>query len=173
MAYKRLFIFVEGDDDERFFKTVIVPYLCDKHSHVDIIKYAQKNRKLTHNYLKSIRAMEADCLFVVDINNNPCVSEKKSKIKNKYKMLDEDQILVVVKEIEGWYVAGLKQTCLSGLRLTSLPESNLIIKEQFNNLQPKKFESRIDFMVEILKNFSLETAKQNNTSFKYFADRFL
>jgi hypothetical protein len=35
-----------------------------------------------------------------------------------------------------------------------------------------KLISDIDFMEEILKNFDIETAKQRNTSFKYFVDKY-
>jgi hypothetical protein len=41
-------------------------------------------------------------------------------------------------------------------------------REQFNGLIPKKFDSKIDFMSEILKRFSIRIAKQKNRSFGYF-----
>ncbi|OGW18585.1 MAG: hypothetical protein A3G93_11920 [Nitrospinae bacterium RIFCSPLOWO2_12_FULL_45_22] len=41
----------------------------------------------------------------------------------------------------------------------------------FNRLIPNKFDSRIDFMLEILKYFSMGIAKQKNKSFSYFLER--
>jgi hypothetical protein len=46
-----------------------------------------------------------------------------------------------------------------------------ISKKQFNNLIPKGFDSRIDFMLEILKYFSIKIAKQKNKSFRYFLQK--
>jgi len=40
-------------------------------------------------------------------------------------------------------------------------------------LIPKKFTSRIDFMSEILKKFSIEIAKQKNNSFQYFVEKYM
>jgi hypothetical protein len=37
---------------------------------------------------------------------------------------------------------------------------------------PKKFDSKIDFMIEILKYYSIDIAKQKNGSFKKFIDEF-
>ncbi|MDI6767583.1 MAG: hypothetical protein QME52_12240, partial [Bacteroidota bacterium] len=45
-------------------------------------------------------------------------------------------------------------------------------KEQFNRLIPEKYDSRIDFMSEILNNFSFKTAKRKNRSFKYFIEKY-
>ena len=45
-------------------------------------------------------------------------------------------------------------------------------KEDFNARIPKKFDSRIDFMFEILKSFSIETAARKNQSFHFFVNRY-
>ena len=51
--------------------------------------------------------------------------------------------------------------------------TDTVTKEQFYNLMPKKFDSKIDFMREILKNFSIEIAKKKNKSFKYFVENMI
>jgi hypothetical protein len=46
--------------------------------------------------------------------------------------------------------------------------TDTLTKEKFDRLISAKYVSRIDFMQEILENFRMETAKQNNKSFRYF-----
>ncbi len=39
MRRKVVYIFVEGDDDERFFQEILLPVLKKKHNEVKIVKY--------------------------------------------------------------------------------------------------------------------------------------
>ena len=82
------------------------------------------------------------------------------------------KIIVVVKEIESWYLAGLDNKVCKQLKIKNFPNTEKVTKEEFNSLIPKKFTSRIDFMLEILKNFSIEIAKKKNTSFRYFVEKY-
>jgi hypothetical protein len=79
---------------------------------------------------------------------------------------------VVIKEIESWYLAGLDDRSSKRLGTRYLNTTDNVTKEQFNDLIPKKFDSRIDFMQEILKCFHTETGKQKNTSFRYFLEKY-
>ncbi len=57
--------------------------------------------------------------------------------------------------------------------LKPMDSTDSLIKEEFNKLYHRKFQSRIDFMLEILKNYSLKTATDKNRSFSYFYHRYL
>ena len=78
-TYKLLFIWVEGEDDERFFNKILVPKFLEKYSGVKIIKYATMKREKVDNFIKSIKAMGADYIYLTDINNAPCVTAKKRR----------------------------------------------------------------------------------------------
>lgn len=65
-SYKRLFIWVEGDDDERFFRNILKPKLHEKYDSVEIIKYATMKKEKVYNFVKSIQAMGADYIYVTD-----------------------------------------------------------------------------------------------------------
>ena len=78
MGYKRLFIWVEGDDDERFFEKIIEPKLRNKYDFVETRRYASLKKEKRDNFLKSIKAMGADYIYVIDINNSPSVTAKKT-----------------------------------------------------------------------------------------------
>lgn len=86
--------------------------------------------------------------------------------------IENDKIIVVIKEIESWYLAGLDDEEYKRFEMHTLSNTDDITKEQFNDLIPKKFDSRIDFLLEILKSFSIEIAKQKNKSFRYFSEKY-
>lgn len=172
MGYKRLFIWVEGQDDIRFFNRIIKSILEKKYELVEVISYANMSRQKFTNFLKTIKAMNASYIYVTDINNSPCISAKKEQIHSTLKDVNEDRIHVVIKEIESWYLAGLSNENLRRLKIRQHKVIENITKEQFNNLIPKKFDSRIDFMWEILKSYSIKIASQNNRSFKYLVEKY-
>lgn len=170
--YKRVDVFLEGPDDTRFFDAILRPILESKYDYVQAWQYAGEKREKTKNYLRAVKAMKADCLFLRDINASPCVSAKKEVIRKTYpKVIEPSNVFIVVLEIESWYVAGLDNSNCKELGIRLSARTDQIGKEQFNRLIPKKFDSRIDFMIEVLKIFSLETAKRKNRSFNYFMSK--
>jgi hypothetical protein len=172
MAYEVLYILVEGEDDKRFFEKIIKPLFEKKYDSVAIWKYAQQRKGKVSNFLRSIKGMSANYIYVSDINLAPCVTARKQDIQSKFKDIDKDKIIVVIREIESWYLAGLDDTSFKRLGISSQGTTDKITKEQFNNLIPKKFDSKIDFMQEILKYFRIEIGKQRNASFRYFLKKY-
>jgi len=79
LGLKKLYIWVEGDDDKRFFNGVIKSKFIKKYDSVEIVRYAHLKREKIDNFLKSIKAMSANYIYVADINNAPCVTDKKRK----------------------------------------------------------------------------------------------
>lgn len=167
-----MFIWVEGDDDERFFENIMKPKLQKKYNFVETRRYAALKKEKIDNFLKSIKAMGADYIYMIDINNSPCVTAKKQETQNKFKNIEGERIMVVIKEIESWYLAGLGNAQANKFNIRNISETDTITKEQFNRLIPRKFDSRIDFMLEILKFFSIEIAKQKNRSFRYCIEKY-
>ena len=93
-------------------------------------------------------------------------------MQKKHPNIDKSKIIVVIKEIESWYLAGLDNKVCRQLKINNFADTDNVTKEKFNALIPKKFTSRIDFMSEILKYFSIEIAKQKNNSFQYFVEKY-
>ena len=165
-----LFIFVEGNDDERFISHIIEPILEGRYEWIKIVKYANYERRKISNLIRSIQSINSDYIFLADKNNHPCISAKKNSIKRRWDFLDEDKIFIVVNEIEGWYLAGVTNINPQ----IPIPESTEgITKEDFNQLIPSRFVSRVDFMHEILKQFSIQRARERNSSFDYFLRKFI
>ncbi|MFH1861595.1 MAG: hypothetical protein ABH878_02180 [bacterium] len=168
MDYRQLFIWVEGLDDQRFVEAIIKPILVEKYNKVQIVLHAEEGKKYITNYIRSITSIPAaDYIFLTDINTQPCVTTKKLKEAATYLNLDLSKIVVIIKEIESWYLAGIDSQAAKVLGIKSQKSTDSLIKEQFDMLIPKGW-LRIDFMQEILKRFSCDVAKQKNKSFAYF-----
>ena len=172
MSLKKLLIFVEGVHDERFFDKIIKPEIKDNYDEIKCIKYARNPKKIFKNYLNSIKAINANYLFIQDINSVPCVTLKKEKIADKFNNIDKNRIVIVIKEIESWYLSGLTDNDSKKFTKRKFRNTDNITKEIFNNLIPQN-DSRINFMIEILKCFSIDIARKKNKSFKYFAEKYM
>lgn len=169
---KRLFILVEGEDDVRFFGRIIKPLFVSRYESIEIIPYASIRRVKVNNFLKSVREMNNDYIFVADIDSERSVRDKKQILYFHFNNISGHSIVIVIKEIESWYYAGLSPIAAQDLGVKDLPTTDAIFKEDFNQLMPRHFDSRIDFMFEILKSFSFETAVLKNRSFKFFVQRY-
>ena len=174
LVYQRLFILVEGDDDERFFERLIKPMyeqICD---YVSFWKYSRQKLEKVNGFLNGINSIpHADYIFVADMDDSPCVTDRKERITSQFKKLSEDRILVICREIESWYLAGLNDDSRRQIKIRRrFNKTDSISKEQFDRMMPNKFVSRIDFMQEIMKLFDRETALTKNTSFEYFMQKY-
>ena len=144
MAYKQLIIFVEGRDDMEFFTKIIKPIFEKTYNWVEIRQYARFKKEYIIEFIKNIKSTGNDYIYVTDINRATCITAKKQKEQNIIKNIDEDKIIIVIREIESWYLAGLDDEDSEKLKINSLKSTNDINKEQFNKLISDKFGSKID-----------------------------
>lgn len=172
MAYKQLLIWVEGSDDELFFNQMIKPIFVGKYDWVEVRPYAKETREYMIKFLKSILSMKADYILVTDINSAPCITGRKQRLRRMFRNLEENKTIVVIQEIESWYLAGLNKEASKELGLPYFEATDDLKKELFSRITPKHFDSKIDFLLELLKYFSLDTARQKNKSFRYFIEKY-
>jgi len=178
MAAETLFIFLEGNDDERFFKHIMIPKFNRR---VKFIKYAQLKKKVVISYLKTIQKSDDDFIFVADIDEMPNVTAKVKWVREKFEQIRDQKVIdlprknisIVIMEIESWYIAGMTDSFALANHIEPIRNSEWINKEIFNNLFHGKFRSRIDFMQELLKYYSYETALVKNKSLDYFDNIFI
>jgi hypothetical protein len=170
-----LYIFVEGDRDEDFFERIAKPRLVDRYNKIIIIKYAQKRIEYINSYIRSILSMNADYIFIADIDNSPCKTAKKEELRRKIPNLEQNKIIIVVKEIESWYLAGLDEKACKKLRIRCFDNTDSITKQNFKHIYSNSIHSRrpeIDFYLNIIENYSIDIAKRKNRTFRYFCDKF-
>ncbi len=173
MKLSKLYIFVEGNDDERFFKHVIVPLMYKKYNDVEIFKYAQWKKEKVNNFINSIKTLQFDYIFTADLDDEPSVGSKKKRVHYSFANVDDKRISIVIHEIESWYIAGFPDDMLLAMKLPEIVDSESITKEDFNQLYHQISRSRIDFMRELLKNYSIKTASEKNSSFKHFVETYV
>ena len=188
LSYRRLFVLVEGEDDERFFNSVIRPIFEKEYSLIQFWQYSQKKKEKVNRYLNSIKSMQiagmADFLVVADLDDSPCVTDRQERVLTRFRGLSADaakpdgprrtsRIFIVCREIESWYLAGLSDTECKRMGIaTGLQNTDHLTKEQFLGLIPGRFNSRAEFMLEILSAFDHETARTKNSSFSYFMQKY-
>jgi hypothetical protein len=169
-----IYVFIEGDKDERFFSALIRPLLEERYTTIVQWKYAQSSKNEVMKALRNVRDRKADCLFWRDIDTCPCVTARKENLLSAFKKrVAPSSVVVVVKEIESWYLAGLNDESRQelGIPTNRHRHTDDLTKEQFEGLMPAKFDSITDFMNEILNRFSTDTARTRNRSFCYLMDK--
>lgn len=174
MNYKPLYIFVEGDDDERFFDTVIVQKLQERFFPILFIQYAQ-NRSKIGGYIRSFAtpSLRADYICACDLNHCTSAEEKITAFEEEFDNVNRDNVVVVIKEIESWYLAGLSTTDSKRFFKKNFERTDHVYKEKFNaSRRWNKEEPRRSFMREILKHFDMKTAKLKNRSFRLFVEKY-
>ena len=170
---KRLVVWVEGDRDRRFFEAVVTPRLSRAHDIVLVKPYRHLERAITNQRLRSMSQEGFDRLFVADLNAAPCVTSRKSKLKEHYTELRDEEIIVVSKEIESWYLAGLTTEGAAALKVKCPASTDQLTKEECDRIRPSRFDVQLDFLLELLRSFDLGTACRRNQSFAYFYRKFL
>lgn len=168
MAYRRLFLLVEGNDDERFVATIVKPKLHVQYDHVRTWQYAGRKQEKIEGFLKSIHAIGAEYIVFADLDASPCPAARKDQLANRFAGLSADRVFVVVKEIESWYLAGISERAGKALGIGRVGPTDGLTKEEFDRQIPRRFDSRIDFMLEMLKCFDLAMAGTQNKSFSHF-----
>lgn len=173
MALKKIYIFVEGNDDALFFKRVMADEFLKLYDDVEVIQYAQMKRAKVDLFILSISTLNFKYVITADIDLARSVNDKKKLIKSKFAQVNDENIIIVVEEIESWYLAGMTEELQIEMGLPILESTDHITKEDFNSYYQVAFRSRIDFMQEVLKNYDLATARQKNRSLNWFYENFL
>lgn len=177
MAFRRLYIWVEGPDDRRFIERILKPRLQKYYDWIDIVEYAGMPDAKMDSYLHAIERIGdsvgilTDYLFMVDMDGAPCISGKRSAVVARYKRVLFQKVFVVVDEIESWYISGLSEANAAKFKLPTRGNADDFTKEHLlavcNGLRQTPLEVRI----EILKCFVWETALDRSASFRYFCEK--
>ena len=166
-GYRLLVLLVEGGDDTRFAESVLIPLLEPRFDHVQIYEYAEKQPAEARDFINNIKnTPDWSYIFIADFDQGPCVTRRKDRLVSRYGNLDIERILIVRREIESWYLAGLDRDSCSELGIPIFGDTDDVTKEQFDNIKSRNLP-HADFMVEILRRYDTTTARGNNASFDY------
>lgn len=175
--YKILHVLVEGDHDESFVDSVVKPWLVGKNRYNDVIpfRYARRKKEVIEHYINTVNENGEDLICLSDSTHAPCIPGKLDQlVKYEIGKFNLAMIFVVVKEIEGWYLAGINNSCCRRIKVPYLARTDQITKEEFHGLIAKsKYRRRPACRYEMLRNFDLQLASTRNRSLFRIFDRFL
>ncbi|MDR2623273.1 MAG: hypothetical protein LBC39_01695 [Methanobrevibacter sp.] len=165
----KLYLFVEGNDDERFFNNILERISeCTgiNQNLIFIIPFQQKKNSYINKQIKKAKKYNDPYFFITDKDSDKfkCYTQRKQKRFEEYKELELNKIVVVNEEIESWYFSGLKNYSL--LKNTE-NLSYYCSKEDFNESLHSP-NDKIQCLVEIMEHFDFNLAIKNNDSFRYF-----
>lgn len=182
MQRKIFYVLVEGSDDERFFGSSWIRsrLMSRGFSEIRVVPYRQLAKaevnKRIDAYNSLVKKGLAEYVFIADFDksSSQCISQRKNDLIGQYVRLNAGCILVVREEIESWYVAGQSGVVLRRLGINkTINQTNVLTKEDFERLKPKRFLSTQSFMSELLETFDIPIAKRKNFSFSYFHRKYL
>jgi hypothetical protein len=171
MTSKSLLILVEGDDDKKFFSRVIQPEMKKLYQTVTIDDYKQRSpRRVKEEKIKPFSRAGFDCMFVADADKESSEQIKRASLAKEYGV-KEDKIVVVVRAIEGWYLAGLNEERCKKFKVSNKSTDSLS-KSHFKHICSQKGMTSYEFKTKILNYFSIPAAKRKNESFNRFAIKY-
>jgi len=170
--YNILYIFIEGDDDERFFQRILIPHLRKSYDYIKLVPYANDPDLKVNQNIESINSMDfASIIFTSDYDQAPCYSYQKNKETEAYKHLHRDNIFIVREEIESWYAAGISEALVQNYKLQPHTTTDQMKKEEFLTLVPPRI-GRLQFILQILGDYDLGLACKKNSSLNYFIEKY-
>lgn len=180
MDCDRLFVLVEGDDDELFFENVIKPKIYHQVTEISYIQYSQKSLDHIENKLdKKVKSfnevpIDAEYIFLSDRDECGSVKKKKEKLDEKYSNLDKEKILVAEVDIESWYFGGITEEVCKEFKIPHFSNTNSLGKRDFmNKLREDLYRNNnfvTSFLRRITKKFDIEECKKSNSSFEDFCN---
>jgi hypothetical protein len=181
---KKLVIFVEGRDDERFFERTFKGQFFERYVEVQFYQYRNTPDFILKKFLYSLvnnMKEECDYIFTGDFDEKACYTSAKKYLQARFSELEPDKIFIVRKEIESWYLAILNPEKIQlrksiYKKITLLKDTEAWGKEEFRTLIPPGMESGAIFQTQILQAFEpsdLEAGLGKNSSLRYFYDKTL
>jgi hypothetical protein len=108
MPPKSLLILIEGKGDKPFFDEVIKPLLERKYHQVYIKRYSELGKTGINTVINESKKKGNDYIFITDMDKIQCISGKKQDIMTDFNSInDKSRIMIVIRKIECWYIAGL------------------------------------------------------------------
>lgn len=160
-------VLVEGMDDRKLIKLILKKCFDVDLEENNIIEYAQQKKGFIYGVLVSANNNSMQTIILSDEDKESTIISRTTSSTSTEKLINDENIFVVKKEIESWYLAGTNTTKI-GIQIKTPPdETDTITKENFEDLISNDIILN-DFKNEILNTFDTELAQKRNKSFKKF-----
>jgi hypothetical protein len=177
---RQIHFFVEGNDDVLFMNAVVRPICLLHQVQYNVFAYSQEKVVKTSAILQTHMLRGEDCFFLADKDSMQyrTIEQRKHALYHRYQLPDQAHCVVVVEEIESWYLAGLPHDVYTELCIGRYYDgTNTITKEQFNAQLAhthKASKGRSVILLRyLLRRFDVDIACERNRSFLYFYNTLL
>lgn len=179
----KLYIFVEGPDDEKFINAFIKDKKClnEQYRTIKCVLYSKgwTASKINKYIEQSIIKNGHDYIFLADADFDGiinCFPQQKERLVENYKLPDIEKVWIAIKEIESWYLAGFDEDFCKKEKLEFKSNTERVTKEIFDkidkNKKRKSHNQLIDFLIRKKSNFSFDEVKRRNESLARFYKHF-
>lgn len=151
--------FVEGPSDELFIESLFSD--IEK----NVVQYSNKKNDKINKHIQTLDKMNEKYFFLFDTDTKKPNVKLQEKI-NQIKSLNKNNCFPVIIEIESWFRAGCSDNLCKKYKIKSITNTEGYGKEKMQS--EFKTEHLTSIFQEILNNFSIDSAKQLNNSFKVF-----
>lgn len=169
--------FVEGPSDARFFDRIVKPNLRKVYAPISVVEYAHLPDRIVNGFIRTLNSSGEGYVLLCDVDDYACVPSRLDSITGRHPELPRNKVQVVVREIEGWYLAGVSRQHCHRLKLRASKLSkgtNELTKENLSSFREQDSPlSVIELMTSICGCFQIALARQRNRSFNRFCSRFL
>jgi len=173
----RLAILIEGNREEDFIKWIVKPIMIGAGKYCEVItyKFPRVPKHINESYVRTVLDMNDDILCLTDITGFRSKRDKKEQVQRDHVgNIGDNKVIIVIREIESWYLAGVRQSYCRRLRIDYYNVTDNIGKKEFHEIIAKsKFKPRGVCCLEMLRNYDVTLAKQKNRSFNCFHDNHL
>ena len=158
-----MFCFVEGQDDEIFFKHILL-----QSEKITFYQFAKKTSSQVNKLINSLNSMNEPYLFFADSDGNT-IYEKKKKILEKFPRVLPANLFIVQYEIESWFLAGVNQALSDTYHFKKYYKTtNSVTKEMFLDCISLVRDTRLNILLKILAVYNCSLAENRNNSFASF-----
>lgn len=165
---RKLLILIEGPTDKEFFEKIIKPPIeRQRELTVSLITYSEKTNRTVNKFIQSFLDMECECYLFRDFDQGPCFTQLRETLNQKFPLLNNENILIIKKEIESWILAGISdELIIEVTQIEELKNTEKVSKEDFKALLESS-NSTTEIRSKILNEFDLKKAVQRNKTLRY------
>jgi hypothetical protein len=174
--FQRLNVLVEGPRDERFARCVLSRVFRPRYQ-LAVSEYAGALKSVIDGLIRGFREQGEEYILLADLDNEPCIVRKVDQIVQRFPSAEPRRIQVVVREIEGWYLAGLSKSACAELHLLHhriKQGTDRLVKEDVQGLLESSCDMNVgELLVRACDHHDWNTACRRNVSLARFSRTFL
>ena len=168
-----IYLLVEGASDRRFMDKIIKPLLVPSYYDSPCFEYKQVEKIELNNFIDYIKGQSIDYYVFADYDDSSSLDDIINETYDYFEhKISKEKIIIIKKEIESWYLAGLDDHSCKHIRMkvSTMGNTENMSKEDFYDLKPEDCDSMINFYMNILIRYDLKIGISKNTTLKYFIE---